>query len=383
MSLIYFDNAATTFKKPSILHDFMYDYYQANSISIDRGFGGAVSGVNNIVKDTRSLLKELFHANIEYEAILTATATEAINIILQGLDWRENDVVYISPFEHNAVYRVVKYLEKIKKIQVQILEVDKQTLELNLESIRAQFIIKRPKMVVVTHVSNVCGNILDINSLGKLVKDFGAKYLVDCAQSTGLLETDVMNCCADYMVFAGHKTLYGPTGCSGFLCKKISAIKPLLFGGTGIDSASEDMPNELPTRYEPGTRNILSIAGLNASLRWIKEIGINKIRAKENENYNLLLDLLASYDFIEIIGKGTSSTSIVSCRFKGLSPDNVGQVLAEQGVVVRTGLQCAPLAHKFLGTFPEGTVRFSVSYFTDAKDYETLRMSLENIKGEL
>lgn len=382
MKVAYFDNAATTYKKPEEMHKFMYDFYSANSVNVGRGKHSLLNASSNVISDTRSLLLELFNATNEYEAVFSPTATEAINVVLQGQDWQAGDVVYVSPFEHNAVFRTVKHLKKTYNLEVIELKINEKTLELDKDLIAFQFASKKPKFVVATHVSNVCGNILDIEMLGGLLKNYNARFLIDCAQSTGLLETNIVKCQADYMVFAGHKTLYGPFGCSGFICKKQSAPKPLIYGGTGIESASEDMPTALPTRYEAGSINIMAIAGLYKSLEWIKNIGKEQIKAIENENYNKLYGLLSSYDFIRIIGKGTNSTSIISCSFDGYSPDNIGEIMSNNGVVVRTGLHCAPLAHKKLGTFPEGTVRFSISYFTNDEDFYKLKEVLDMIEAE-
>lgn len=380
MSFAYFDNAATTYIKPQVMHNFMHEFYSANSVNVGRGNHSLLQRSSKIVKDTRKLLLEIFSANSNYEAIFTPTATEAINVVLQGQHWVEEDVVYISPFEHNAVYRTVKHLEKKYNLTIEVLRYNTKTYELDFDAIAIQFAIQKPKFVVASHVSNVCGIVQDINKLGMLSKKYNAKVMFDCAQSAGLLETNIAKCQADYMIFAGHKTFYGPFGCSGFICKKDSAPLPLIYGGTGIDSASIDMPNELPTRYEAGSINIMAIAGLYKSLQWLKEIGKEEIINKEKENFLKLYDLIKSYDNIKIVGESKNSTSIISCVFDEYSPDNIGNIMSENSVIVRTGLHCAPIAHKTLGTFPEGTVRFSISYFTTEDDFIKLKEVLDMIE---
>lgn len=380
--IVYLNNAATTFVKPQEVHDFMHDFYSANSINVGRGDQGALSAGSKLVEETRQMILDLFGANTNYQTIFTPSATEAINVIMQGQIWKAGDNIYISPFEHNAVYRVVKFLEREKGIKLQFLDVDRSSLCFDIEKIKYQFSQNAPKFVVISHVSNVCGNIAPINKIGKLVTMFkDAQYLIDCAQSAGLLETNIVDCLADYMVFAGHKTLYGPLGCSGFVCKKNRIIKPLIYGGTGIDSANEDMPLDMPTRLEAGSQNIMAIAGLNAALKWIKYTGIENIRTKEKENYDQLYKVLMKYNFIHMIGVGQNTTSIISCKFDGLSPDNVENILAQKEVFVRSGLHCSPLAHMFLGTYPEGMVRFSISYFNI--NYAILCSALEDIKESL
>lgn len=378
----YFDNAATTFVKPREVHDFMYEFYLANSVNVGRGNYNLLNDSNRIVAETRSMIRGLFHANNEFETIFTPSATEAINIVLQGQEWDKGDNIYISNFEHNAVYRTVKFLERKYDINIEFLATDKTTLSLDFESIKHQFARKSPSLVIVTHVSNVCGNIADIVSLGKIAKMYNATYAIDCAQSAGLLETNIIECKADFMIFAGHKTLYGPFGCSGFVCRNTSNLKPLIYGGTGVDSANQEMPLELPKRLEAGSPNIMAIAGLYSALKWHEKTGIENIRKKEEENYQKLYDILVNNKHL-IIGKGTNSTSIISCRMPGLPTENYANILNQNGILVRSGLHCAPQAHKFLNTFPEGTVRFSVSYFTNEEDFSILKKGFVFIEGRI
>ena len=159
------------------------------------------------------------------------------------------------------------------------------------------------------------------------------------------------------------------------------SLPPVLFGGTGYDSANQDMPDSLPEKYEMGTSNIAGIAGLNAALQWNQKIAIQNIFEREQKNRKKLLEILSQYDFITIIGNAPAQqyVGIVSCLFDGISSDIAGSLLSEHGVSVRTGLQCAPLAHKFLGTYPAGTIRFSVGYFTSEEDYNGLTNALDYI----
>jgi len=373
----YFDNAATTFVKPKQVHDFMHDFYAANSINIGRGNHVLQGDGQRIITETRKMLLELFAANSEYTAVLTASATEALNVILQGQDYKQGQTIYISPFEHNAVYRTVKFLEKEKGIIVKELAVDKETLEFSFDKIRRQFSDNKPTLVIVSHISNVCGNIAPINEIGKLAKSSGAVFVVDTAQSAGLVDISIGSCYADYIVFAGHKTLYGPFGCSGFICKKSTKLKPLIYGGIGIDSANETMPLDAPTKFEAGSYNIMAIAGLHAALTWRKSVGAEPIRKKEKENCNKLLNILSNADGIEIIGNTKNSISIISCLFDECPPNMIENILSKQGIIVRSGLHCAPQAHKFLGSYPAGTVRFSVSYFTKEEDFKQLEEVLD------
>jgi selenocysteine lyase/cysteine desulfurase len=205
------------------------------------------------------------------------------------------------------------------------------------------------------------------------------------AQTAGLVDCNVGLQTIDFAVFAGHKSLYGPTGISGFVMNPSIDLPAVLFGGTGYDSSNQDMPNRLPEKYEMGTLNTSGIAGLNAALKWIKETTIEKLWEKDQINRQKLIDVLSGYDFISIVGDNDDNeyVGIVSCLIDGISSDSAGSIFDKQYVSVRTGLQCAPLAHKFLGTYPAGTIRFSVSYFTVDEDFEALKQALDYIEENI
>ena len=209
--------------------------------------------------------------------------------------------------------------------------------------------------------------------------------LIDMAQTAGLVDLNVGLETVDYAVFAGHKTLFGPTGISGFLMNPTADLLPILFGGTGYDSANQNMPDSLPEKYEMGTLNIAGIAGLNAALKWIQKQTVERIYQEEEDRRQRLLQLLYDYDFLTVVGnvEGRQYVGIVSCLFDGISSDSAGSIFAERGISVRTGLQCAPKAHRFLGTYPAGTIRLSVNALTNEKDFEELKDALDDIETKL
>lgn len=376
--MAYFNNAATTFPKPEVVYSFMDSYYRKTGINIGR------SGVNTegrLLDENRMLMTDLFHCPSK-KVVFVSSATEALNIILQGLTIGDNFNIYISPFEHNAVMRVINYLQTIYKLNIHELSVDKKTLRYDIEKIKYQFTENRPNIVIISHASNVCGILAPIEDICTMSKQYGAINIVDMCQTAGAIEIDLSKNIYDFNVFAGHKTLYGPFGVSGFICNGDIKLKPLIYGGTGLDSANITVPETIPERFEVGSQNILAIAGLNASLRWIKEVGINNIFEKEMSNRYKLINVLEKYNNINIVGyiPDNEYIGVISCIFDGYSSDNIGQILNEQGIQVRTGLHCSPLAHKFLGTFPEGTVRFSISYFNSDSDFELLEAALDYIE---
>lgn len=198
-------------------------------------------------------------------------------------------------------------------------------------------------------------------------------------QTAGLIDTDLSSDNYDYAIFEGHKMLYGPMGIGGIIAKPTIKISPLIYGGTGVESANQDMPDEIPVKYEAGSHNISAISGLNASLRWIRNIGIEKIYIKEQQLTKRLIEIIEKHDNITVL-KPKNYIGVISCVFDGYSSDNIGQVLNENNIAVRTGLHCAPYAHKFLGTFPAGTVRFSLSYFNSDEDLQKLEQVLDYIE---
>ena len=377
--MAYFDNAATTYPKPETVYRFMDEFYRSGGGSAGRGNYKMALSSGKLIADTRQAIKDLLHCPAK-QVVFTPTATIALNIIIQGMIETGIRNVYISPFEHNAVTRVLHHFEQMQKIKVrQIIVTD--DLKYDLQKIRYQFDECKPDMVIVSHASNVIGLISPVEEIFSLAKKYNATTLLDMAQTAGLIDTNIGLNVFDFAVFAGHKTLYGPTGISGFVMNPAVRFPAVIFGGTGYESGNQNMPENIPEKYEMGTLNISGIAGLNAALQWIKEIGIEALWIQEEENRKKLINMLSEYDFISIIGNtdGRKYAGIVSCLIDGISSDSAGGIFDQHGISVRTGLQCAPLAHQFLGTYPAGTIRFSVNYFTSNDDYRELQDALDYI----
>lgn len=376
----YFDNAATTFPKPEEVYRFMDSFYRECGVNVGRGQHKLASQAAAMVAETRRLLLELNHCS-NRRVVFTPSATEALNIILTGIILKDGLNIYISPFEHNAVTRVVNHLKQAFTIKVSELAFDKSAFTYDIEKIRYQFAECKPDIVIISHASNVCGVLAPITEICALSKPYGATNVIDMCQTMGLVDTNLNNDNIDYAVFAAHKTLYGSLGLGGFICKESAKPEPLLYGGTGIDSANPLLPDTLPERYEVGSPNVSAIAGLNAALKWIKTEGILTIFEKEQSNYCHLVNLLQKYDNIRIVGSVHTNTCIgvVSCVFDNYGSDNIGQILSDRNIAVRTGLHCAPTAHRFLGTFPAGTVRFSVGYFNTDEEFKLLEEALKYI----
>lgn len=381
--MAYFDNAATTFPKPNIVYDFMCDFYKNSGANAGRGHYGMAQSAGALIKDTRERLQKLLHCPAK-QVVFTPTATIALNIIIQGLIKKGLRNIYISPFEHNAVTRTLHYFEEKGDIIVNKLHVN-QDLSYDLERIRFQFDDIKPELVIISNASNVIGLVAPIEEIFAIAKGYNAYTVADMSQSAGLVDTNVGLNCFDFAVFAGHKTIYGPTGISGFVMNPTIVLEPVLFGGTGFESANQNMPMSLPERYEMGTGNIAGMAGLNAALKWLDEQGIENIWALEMQHRKRLLEIISRHDFLKIVGNNNEQrfVGIVSCVMDGVSSDSAGAIFDRFGISVRTGLHCAPLAHQFLGTYPAGTIRFSVGYFTSDEDFEALEEALDGIEDSL
>lgn len=233
--IAYFDNAATTFPKPECVYGFTDSFYRTCGVNVGRGQHKLASKASSLVEETRELLLELFHCPTK-KVVFSHTATEALNLILRGLPIADNYTIYISPFEHNAVTRVLTYLQGLYDIDIETLSFNKETMTYDFPKIRNQFAAKKPNWMIISHASNVCGIVSPIVELCKISKEFGSINIIDMCQTAGLIDTDLGNEYIDFAVFDGHKTLYSPLGIAGIVSDFKIKPAPLLYGGTGIIS---------------------------------------------------------------------------------------------------------------------------------------------------
>lgn len=381
--MAYFDNAATTYPKPDDVYKFMDQFYRNNGANAGRGNYELAQHAGALIADTRKLICKVLECPSK-QVVFTPSATIALNIIIQGLLQTRVKNIYITPFEHNAVTRILHHYEEKQEINVQQLAVS-MNMHYDLARIEQQFKDTHPDLIIMSHASNVIGLIAPVEEIALLGKKYNATTIVDMAQTAGIVKCNVGLETIDFAVFAGHKTLLGPTGISGFVMKPEAELPAVLFGGTGFDSANQDMPSSIPERYEIGTLNICGIAGLNASLRWIEKQSIEHLFEEEKIKRQRLIDLLSKYEFIRLVGNEDTCkyVGIVSVLIEGISSDSAGPIFDHLGIAVRTGLQCAPIAHRFLQTYPAGTIRLSVNCFTTEKDFDELAEALDYIKENL
>lgn len=381
--IAYFDNAATTFPKPASVYDFADSFYRNSGGNIGRGGNALAVAAGNVARQAKDNLRALYGCPAS-EVVFTASATDALNRILLGLGLSDGDTVYVTPFEHNAVTRPIHHLAKVHGVDVRVLPFCHETLLPDLTETERQFAERRPRLLVLTHASNVCGAVVPVEGLCRLAKAYGATTVIDMSQTAGLLPLPLASDVFDFAVFAGHKTLLGPFGIGGFICKHGTRLEPVYFGGNGINSIEQDLPDDIVQMEEIGSQNTYAIAGLKASTDWILERGIEHVHADENAKRDELLSLLRSYAFVQVVGgqMECDRIGVVSALFNGYSPDEVEMVLGQFGIAVRSGIQCAPYAHRFLGTLPAGTVRFSVSALTTEDDIWRLAKALDGIEAE-
>lgn len=379
----YFDNAATTFPKPPAVAQAVYEYMTGCGASINRGCYASAYGVEEQVLETRQLLCGLFRGPDCRNVIFTKNVTESLNVLLKGA-LRPGDHVITSSMEHNAVMRPLVQLEKAG-VSFTRVPCDGQG-RLDPDALEGCL---RPstRLVVMTHASNVCGTVLPLAAVGEFCRRHGLRFVADTAQTAGVLDIDMARAHVDALAFTGHKGLLGPQGVGGFLVTEEFSreIEPLLSGGTGSLSHTEEMPGFLPDRFEPGTPNIPGILGLRQGLLFLRETGLAAVRAHElsltgrfREGLRTLEDagllrVLAGEEGVERVGVISVQTLKTELAQAAFDLDD------RFGIQTRVGLHCAPAAHQTLGSFPTGSIRFSFGYYNTPEDVDLALAALAEV----
>ena len=380
MDYIYLDNASTSFPKAPTVATAMSDYITNRGININRGSYSLAYDVEDIIYTTRQRLHTLFNGHDPSHVIFTQNVTMSLNMVIKGL-LKSGDHVLVSSMEHNAVMRPLTQLLD-KGITFDIIPCDK-TGSIQLESMDS---LIRPNTVamIINHASNVCGTIQPLESIGSICKAHNLQFIVDAAQTAGVIPIDVKAYHIDALCFTGHKGLLGPQGIGGIILTKEMAqtLVPLIAGGTGSFSHLETMPTHMPDAFEAGTLNLPGIIGLNEGLSYIESQGMENIHNHELVLTQFFLEGLQSIDGINIVGKQNiqTRTAVVSITIDSMDPANIAYELeSTYHIMTRVGLHCAPRAHQTLGTYPEGTVRFSFGYANTHKDVKSALSALHRI----
>jgi len=363
-NIIYFDNAATSWPKPPGTIAAMQNYLQNIGGSPGRSGHRLSIEVARIIFDTREKLAQLFNVSNPLRIILTRNATEALNIAVFGY-LKQGDHAITSGMEHNSVMRPLRAMEK-RGVGITVVPCDIDGL-IDPGHI-AGAIKKNTKAIFITNASNVTGTIMPVSDIGRIAREHGLVFCVDAAQTAGCYPIDVVEMNIDLLAFTGHKSLLGPSGTGGLYIREglEKSIEPICVGGTGSRSEVEEQPDFMPDRYEAGTPNTVGIAGLKAGVEFVLSKGVDQIKNKEEKLVKMFMEGVSDLPGIILYGQESVArrTPVVSFNIAGMDPAAVALELDEHfGIMSRSGLHCAPAAHKTIGTYPMGTVRFSFSYF--------------------
>jgi cysteine desulfurase family protein len=371
--MIYFDNAATSWPKPAAVIDAMSFFMTEVGANPGRSAHRLSIEAGRIVYETREVLARLFNVQDPLRIVFGLNVTEALNLALRGI-LRPGDHVITSSMEHNSVMRPLRALEEAGVVEIHVVSCSSEGF---LDPDDVESALKpETRMIVLNHASNVVGTVLPVAEAGEIARRHNTLLLVDAAQTAGAYPLDMEAMNIDLLAFTGHKGLLGPQGTGG-LCigERVEAeeIEPIKRGGTGSRSEREEQPTFLPDRCESGTPNTVGLAGLRAGVEYVLQEGVGSIRAHEVSLTRRLTSGLTGIDGVTVYGSHDAElqTATVSFNVKGLEPSEVGPKLDEgYGVLSRVGLHCAPAAHRTVGTFPVGTVRFGLSYFNTAEEVD-------------
>ena len=378
--MIYFDNAATTLRKPDCVVQAVTEALCAMGNS-GRSIHDGAMRASRIIFDTRAALAELFGAESPERIAFTANSTQALNIAIKGT-LNPGDHVITTALEHNSVLRPLYELED-RGVALTILPAD--ALGNICYGDLEQAIRPNTKAIVTTHGSNLTGNLLDIGRIGAVAKKHGLIYIVDASQTAGVFDIDVQKLGIDILCFTGHKGLLGPQGTGGLYVREGVSVRPLLCGGSGVQTYLRQHPPQMPTALEAGTLNGHGIAGLGAAARYLLETGVDTIRAKEQALMTDFYEAVREIPGITVYGdfSDTNRCPIVTLNIRDYDSGEVSDALSAQyGIATRPGAHCAPLMHRALGTVDQGAVRFSFSHYNTKEEINIAVSALQELAME-
>ena len=366
--MIYLDNAATTMRKPDVVIQAVTEALSTMG-NAGRGSHNASLDASRIIYDTRERLAQFFHAENPMQVVFTMNSTESLNIAIKGI-LEAGDHAITTALEHNSVLRPLYEMEE-KGVELTIIPSDRQgcidyaDFEKNIK--------KNTKAIVCTHGSNLTGNVVDIRKVGEIAKRHGILFVVDASQTAGVFPINVQEMHIDILCFTGHKGLLGPQGTGGMVVKEGLQVKPLLSGGSGVQTYSKNHPAQMPTALEAGTLNAHGLAGLRAAVGYLQETGLDAIRKKEQALMRRFYEGVKEMDGITVYGdfSGQERCAIVTLNIRDYDSSEVSDALAMQyGISTRPGAHCAPLMHEALGTVEQGAVRFSFAHFNTEEEVD-------------
>lgn len=381
--MIYLDNAATTFPKPECVYAATDNAQRNLALNAARGTYSLAREASSVIDETRSLLAGLVKADSAKDVVFTPSSTIAMNQIIGGIDWSGITNVYITPFEHNAVVRPLTLMAKKYNFAISFIPFDGENQNLDTQKMNNIFALKHPDIVFISHISNVTGLILPVAEIIREAKKYNAIAVVDASQSLGLVDVNVKKMGADFLVFAGHKNLYAHFGVGGFIHGSNRSLNVFLAGGTGSDSLNADMPEAIPVKFEPASQNIIAIASLNSSLKWLDETGVDMVYKQKKEITDYAVNKLSALGSVKLyLPKNKDNhIAVISLTHSGYAPDELADILdSEFDIAVRSGYHCAPHVHSLIGTDKTmGTLRVSVGFFTSPSDIDALFSALKEL----
>lgn len=375
--MIYLDNAATTFPKPKGVVTEIQKCLQEYGGNPGRSSHALSLAAAMKIYECRCEIASLFGSNSPENVVFTYNATYALNLAIKCLV-KPGTHVLISDLEHNSVFRPIEKLTKTHQIRYDIFPThlgDKKKILAGIEAL----IQKDTAMLVCTHASNICGIVLPVAEIGALCRAHNITLIVDAAQSAGIMPIDLQKMHIDVLCAPGHKALYGPQGTGFLLAADGLSFETFLEGGSGMNSLDREMPDTLPERLEAGTLATPCIAGLCEGVKTIKKIGLEEIRAKEAALTKKAAEMLAQIKGLTLYAPGCLDTATLSFNIEGKKSSEVASLLDDEGICVRSGFHCAPLAHAALRTGKDGAVRVSLGMFNQEKDIEKLYRALKSI----
>ena len=377
--MIYFNNAATTCPKPEIVYDKVDDFFRNSAYNVSRSGSGSINSTAREIFSVREKLAEFLNAADSGRLVFNSGATESLNTVIKGV-LEQGDHVITSKLEHNSVLRPLTRMKSEKDINITYVDFDKnaeldyQQLENNLQS--------NTKLIVLSHASNVLGTVNDLQKISDISAKSEALLLIDAAQTAGVIDIDLQKTDVDFMAFAGHKSLFGPPGIGSLYVKDHRLLKPLKEGGTGSNSLDTSQPEVMPDYLEAGTPNSIAVAGLGAGIDFINSEGREKIHQKELKLMEILIKGLSSLDKLRIYGKEglKKRTAVTAFNVADRSSNQLAFKLEnEYNIKLRSGLHCAPLLHKSIGTLKQGMLRVSPGYFNTKKEVNKFLNILESL----
>jgi cysteine desulfurase family protein len=377
--MIYLDNAATSFPKPEAVYQALDRFARQSLANPGRAGHKMALAAEHALDDCRHLLNQYFHGEAPERFVFTLNCTDALNMAFKGV-LADGDHVVTTDLEHNSVSRPLRAMELAGRITWTRVRADGGGT-IDPDDVR-RAVTPRTRLIALTHASNVLGTVQPVAEVGRHARERNLLFLVDAAQTAGVLPIDVQALHIDLVAFPGHKGLLGPTGTGALYVGPRADVRAWREGGTGGDSASETQPRELPHFLEGGTPNLLGVAGLAAGLRFVQEEGLDRIHAHETELTERLRRRLDEIGGYEVFGHRDAPRRVgtLSFRSEAVPALELGGILDQSfDVAVRPGLHCAPYIHRSLGTFPDGTVRVSPGPFNTKQDIDHLARALAEI----